>query len=109
MRAMRATLHQLEQTIRQRRTADPTASYVAKLAAKGRAKIAQKVGEEAVETVIAAMADDRAGAVGESADLLFHLLMLLADLDIPLDSVLDELDRREGVSGIVEKAARPSD
>ncbi|WP_300113624.1 phosphoribosyl-ATP diphosphatase [Sphingobium sp.] len=106
---MRATLHQLEQTIRQRRTADPTASYVAKLAAKGRAKIAQKVGEEAVETVIAAMADDRAGAVGESADLLFHLLMLLADLDIPLDSVLDELDRREGVSGIVEKAARPSD
>ncbi|HCW61491.1 MULTISPECIES: phosphoribosyl-ATP diphosphatase [Sphingobium] len=106
---MRATLHHLEQTIRQRRTADPTASYVAKLAAKGRAKIAQKVGEEAVETVIAAMADDRAGAVGESADLLFHLLMLLADLDIPLDSVLDELDRREGVSGIVEKAARPSD
>ena len=94
---------------RMRRTADPTASYVAKLAAKGRAKIAQKVGEEAVETVIAAMADDRAGAVGESADLLFHLLMLLADLDIPLDSVLDELDRREGVSGIVEKAARPSD
>ena len=109
MRGMRATLHQLEQTIRQRRTADPTVSYVAKLAAKGRAKIAQKVGEEAVETVIAAMADDRAGAVGESADLLFHLLMLLADLDIPLDSVLDELDRREGVSGIVEKAARPSD
>ncbi|EAT07106.1 phosphoribosyl-ATP diphosphatase [Sphingobium sp. 10 DY56-G10] len=106
---MRATLHHLEQTIRQRRTADPTASYVAKLAAKGRAKIAQKVGEEAVETVIAAMADDRAGAVGESADLLFHLLMLLADLDIPLDNVLDELDRREGVSGIVEKAARPSD
>ena len=106
---MRATLHHLEQTIRQRRTADPTVSYVAKLAAKGRAKIAQKVGEEAVETVIAAMADDRAGAVGESADLLFHLLMLLADLDIPLDNVLDELDRREGVSGIVEKAARPSD
>ena len=106
---MRATLHHLEQTIPQRRTADPTASYVAKLAAKGRAKIAQKVGEEAVETVIAAMADDRAGAVGESADLLFHLLMLLADLDIPLDNVLDELDRREGVSGIVEKAARPSD
>ena len=109
MRGMRATLHQLEQTIRQRRDADPAASYVARLTAKGRAKIAQKVGEEAVETVIAAMADDRPGAVGESADLLFHLLMLLADLDIPLDSVLDELDRREGVSGIVEKAARPSD
>ncbi len=108
MRTMRATLHQLEQTILQRRTADPTTSYVAKLTARGRAKIAQKVGEEAVETVIAAMVDDRAGAVGESADLLFHLLVLLADLDIPLDSVLDELDRREGVSGIAEKASRPS-
>ena len=109
MRGMRATLHQLEQTIRQRRDADPAASYVARLTAKGRAKIAQKVGEEAVETVIAAMADDRAGAVGESADLLFHLLVLLADLDISLDAVLDELDRREGVSGIAEKAARPQD
>lgn len=109
MRGMRATLHQLEQTIRQRRSADPAASYVARLTAKGRAKIAQKVGEEAVETVIAAMADDRPGAVGESADLLFHLLVLLADLDISLDAVLDELDRREGVSGIAEKAARPQD
>ena len=109
MRGMRATLHQLEQTIRQRRSADQAASYVARLTAKGRAKIAQKVGEEAVETVIAAMADDRAGAVGESADLLFHLMVLLADLDISLDAVLDELDRREGVSGIAEKAARPQD
>ena len=109
MRGMRATLHQLEQTIRQRRDADPAASYVARLTAKGRAKIAQKVGEEAVETVIAAMADDRPGAVGESADLLFHLLVLLADLDISLEAVLDELDRREGVSGIAEKAARSPD
>lgn len=106
---MRATLHTLEQTIRQRRSADPSASYVAKLAARGRAKIAQKVGEEAVETVIAAMADDRAEIVGESADLIFHLMMLLADMDVPFDAVLDELDRREGVSGIAEKAARPKD
>ncbi|KAA9019863.1 phosphoribosyl-ATP diphosphatase [Sphingobium limneticum] len=104
---MRATLHTLEQTIRQRRSADPSTSYVAKLAARGRAKIAQKVGEEAVETVIAAMADDRAEIVGESADLIFHLMMLLADMDVPFDAVLDELDRREGVSGIAEKAARP--
>ena len=109
MRGMRATLHQLEQTIRQRRDADPAASYVARLTAKGRAKIAQKVGEEAVETVIAAMAGERDGVVGESADLLFHLLMLLADMDVPLDAVLDELERREGVSGIAEKAARPQD
>ncbi|NWK94148.1 phosphoribosyl-ATP diphosphatase [Sphingobium lactosutens] len=106
---MRATLQTLEQTIRQRRNADPSASYVAKLAAKGRAKIAQKVGEEAVETVIAAMADDRDGAIGESADLIFHLMMLLADLDISFDAVLDELDRREGVSGIAEKASRAKD
>lgn len=106
---MRATLHTLEQTIRQRRSADPSASYVAKLAARGRAKIAQKVGEEAVETVIAAMADDREEVIGESADLIFHLMMLLADLDLPFDAVLDELDRREGVSGIAEKAARPAD
>ncbi|MEO7466418.1 MAG: phosphoribosyl-ATP diphosphatase [Sphingobium limneticum] len=104
---MRATLHTLEQTIRQRRSADPSTSYVATLAARGRAKIAQKVGEEAVETVIAAMADDRAEIVGESADLIFHLMMLLADMDVPFDAVLDELDRREGVSGIAEKAARP--
>jgi phosphoribosyl-ATP pyrophosphohydrolase len=109
MDAMRSTLFDLEKTIRQRRTADPDQSYVAKLASRGRAKIAQKVGEEAVETVIAAMASDRDGAIGESADLLFHLLVLLADLDIPLDSVLDELDRREGASGIAEKAARPKD
>jgi len=106
---MRATLHTLEQTIRQRRSADPTTSYVAKLSARGRAKIAQKVGEEAVETVIAAMADDKAGVVGESADLLFHLMILLADLDLPFGAVLDELDRREGLSGIAEKAARPAD
>jgi len=106
---MRATLHTLEQTIRQRRSADPSTSYVAKLAARGRAKIAQKVGEEAVETVIAAMADDHAEIVGESADLIFHLMMLLADMDVPFDAVLDELDRREGVSGIAEKAARPKD
>ncbi|MHA6768678.1 phosphoribosyl-ATP diphosphatase [Sphingobium ummariense] len=106
---MRATLFDLERTIRQRRAADPSASYVAKLTARGRAKIAQKVGEEAVEAVIAAMADDRQGLVGESADLLFHLIVLLADLDVPLDAVLDELERREGISGLAEKAARKSD
>ncbi|AEG48003.1 Phosphoribosyl-ATP pyrophosphatase [Sphingobium chlorophenolicum L-1] len=106
---MRATLFDLEQTIRQRRNADPGQSYVAKLTARGRGKIAQKVGEEAVETVIAAMASDRQGTISESADLLFHLLLLLADLNISLDDVLDELDRREGVSGIAEKASRKDD
>ncbi|MBU2017675.1 MAG: phosphoribosyl-ATP diphosphatase, partial [Alphaproteobacteria bacterium] len=93
---MRATLFTLEQTIRQRRSADPSTSYVAKLTARGRGKIAQKVGEEAVKAVIAAMAGNRDELVGESADLLFHLLLLLADCDISLDAVCDELERREG-------------
>lgn len=106
---MTDTLSRLEQTIRSRRSADPETSYVAKLTAKGRAKIAQKLGEEAVETVIAAMADDKAEAVKEGADLLFHLTVLLADMGLSLDDVYAELDRREGLSGIAEKAARPKD
>lgn len=100
------TLDALEQTIRQRRAADPDTSYVARLTAKGRAKIAQKVGEEAVETVIAAVADDKAGMVSEAADLMFHLLVLLADAGLGLDDVRAELARREGLSGIAEKAGR---
>ena len=99
-------LDTLEQVIRDRRTGDPTTSYVAKLSARGRAKIAQKLGEEAVETVIAAIADDHAGLVSESADLIFHLMVLLADAGLSLDDVRAELARREGVSGIDEKASR---
>ena len=96
----------LEATIRERLAADPAASYVAALAAKGRAKIAQKVGEEAVETVIAAIADDRAALVGEAADLMFHLTVLLHHAGLTLDDVRAELARREGVSGLAEKASR---
>ena len=99
---------QLEAAIADRLRADPAGSYVAALAAKGRAKIAQKVGEEAVETVIAAIADDRAGLVGEAADLMFHLTVLLHHAGLSLDDVRTELARREGVSGLVEKAGRPS-
>lgn len=106
---MADTFDRLEQTIRARRGADPDSSYVAKLTARGRDKIAQKLGEEAVETVIAAVAGDKAGVVSESADLLFHLAVLLADLGLSLDDVRAELDRREGTSGIAEKAARPKD
>ncbi|HWK35548.1 phosphoribosyl-ATP diphosphatase [Sphingomonas sp.] len=98
----------LEATIRERLTADPASSYVAKLAHRGRAKIAQKLGEEAVETVIAAMTGDRAELTGEAADLMFHLIVLLADAGVSLDDVRAELARREGVSGLDEKAARPS-
>ncbi|HEX7782336.1 MAG TPA: phosphoribosyl-ATP diphosphatase [Sphingobium sp.] len=106
---MSNALDRLEATIRERRSADPDMSYVAKLTARGRAKIAQKLGEEAVETVIAAMGNDRAGVVSESADLLFHLAVLLADMNVPLADVYAELDRREGVSGLAEKAARPKE
>jgi phosphoribosyl-ATP pyrophosphohydrolase len=101
-----ATLQRLERTIGERRLADPSESYVAKLTAHGRAKIAQKLGEEAVETVIAAMVGDTAEVPKEAADLLFHLTLLLADLGLSLSDVAAELDRREGVSGLAEKAAR---
>jgi phosphoribosyl-ATP pyrophosphohydrolase len=100
------TLSRLEAVIASRRDADPGSSYVAKLNAKGLTKIAQKLGEEATETVIAALSEDREALVGEAADLLFHLLVLLGAKDVPLADVLAELDRREGTSGIAEKASR---
>lgn len=100
------TLQRLEQTIAARRNASPDDSYVAKLNARGIEKIAQKLGEEATEAVIAALSGSQEDLVGESADLLFHLLVLLGARDIPLADVLAELDRREGVSGLDEKASR---
>jgi phosphoribosyl-ATP pyrophosphohydrolase len=103
---MNDTLATLEATIARRRGADPSVSYVASLFAKGRAKMAQKLGEEAVETVIAAIEGKRAGLVSESADLLFHLAVLLAEAGVPIAEVMAELDRREGISGIAEKAGR---
>lgn len=101
-----ATLERLEAIIAARRSADPASSYVAKLNARGLGKIAQKLGEEAVETVIAALAQDREALIGEAADLLFHLLVLLGAKGVPLAEVLAELERREGTSGIAEKASR---
>jgi phosphoribosyl-ATP pyrophosphohydrolase len=106
---MRDALDQLEATIARRRGADPAHSYVAKLMGKGRLKIAQKVGEEAVETVIAATSGDRAGVVMESADLMFHLAVLLAEMGLSFNDVCAELERRDGLSGLAEKAARPQD
>ena len=88
------------------RHADPATSYVAKLTGKGRAKIAQKLGEEAVETVIAAMGADRAELVGEATDLIFHLAVLLVDAGLSFDDIRAELVRREGTSGLDEKASR---
>jgi len=103
------TLARLEATIAQRLGADPDSSYVARLHARGVGKIAQKLGEEATETVIAALTESREALVGEAADLVFHLMVLLAAKDVPLAQVMAELDRREGTSGIAEKAARPKD
>jgi len=103
---MADTLDRLAATIASRRAADPGSSYVAALFAKGVPKIAQKLGEEAVETVIAALGGDARAVTGEAADLLFHLLVLLEATGVPLADVFAELDRREGVSGLDEKAAR---
>jgi len=100
------TLANLERTIAHRRSASPEKSYVAQLRARGLPVIARKLGEEAVETVIAALSGSREELTGEAADLLFHLLVLLAEKDISLADVLAELDRREGTSGLDEKAAR---
>lgn len=99
----------LESVIASRIGGDPTQSYVAKLHARGTAKIAQKVGEEAVECVIAACGNDRAGLIGEAADLIFHLTLLLQTQGIALDDVRTELTRRDGLSGIAEKASRPKE
>ncbi len=103
---MTATHARLEATIAGRQGADPATSYVASLFAKGLPRIARKLGEEAVEAIVGALAEDQAALTGEAADLLFHLLVLLADAGVPLSDVLAELDRREGVSGIAEKAGR---
>jgi phosphoribosyl-ATP pyrophosphohydrolase len=104
--AVTDTLQRLEAMIIARRAADPATSYVAKLSAQGLPKLAQKFGEEAVETMIAALAEDTAALTGEAADLIFHLLVLLAERGVTIEQVVAALDRREGVSGLVEKASR---
>jgi phosphoribosyl-ATP pyrophosphohydrolase len=101
-----AVIARLFDTIVSRKGDDVSGSYTAKLFARGTDKIAQKLGEEAVETVIAAVTKDRDGTIGESADLIYHLLVLWADAGIHPEDVLAELERREGTSGIAEKASR---
>jgi phosphoribosyl-ATP pyrophosphohydrolase len=100
------TLARLAATIAARRHADPATSWVAKLHARGLPVIARKLGEEAVETITAALAGTHEELVGEAADTIFHLLVLLDAKGVALDEVLAELDRREGTSGIAEKASR---
>lgn len=101
------TLEDLAKTIAARASADPDSSWTAKLLAKGPEKCAEKFGEEAVEAIIEAVKDNREGLIGEAADVLFHLLVMLQSRDVKLDEVLQELARRQGTSGIAEKAARP--
>ena len=100
-------LEQLAATIETRKEADPDSSWTAKLLSKGPEKCAEKFGEEAIEALIEAVKGDRAGLTSEAADVLYHLLVMLAARDVPLSDVLAELQRREGISGIAEKAARP--
>ena len=99
-------LEELYELIRERKKANPETSYAAKLFSRGRKKIAQKLGEEAVETVIEAVASKKKNTIEESADLLFHLLVLWADMNIKPAAVMKELDKRRGKSGIEEKKSR---
>lgn len=102
----RDVLQRLAETIEARKSADPDSSWTAKLLSQGPEKAAEKFGEEAVEAIIEAVKGDRAGLTAEAADTLYHLLVMLAARDITLDDVLAELERREGVSGLEEKAGR---
>lgn len=99
-------LNRLAATIEARKGADPENSWTAKLLAKGPEKCAEKFGEEAVEAIIEAVKGDRDKLTAEAADVIYHLLVMLAARDVTLDDVLGELERREGQSGIAEKSAR---
>ncbi len=99
-------LDRLAATIAARKGADPAASWTAKLLSQGPEACARKFGEEAVEAVVEAVRGDRDRLTAEAADVLYHLLVMLAARDVTLDQVLAELERREGTSGIAEKASR---
>ena len=99
-------LNELAATIATRKGADPDSSWTANLFAKGPEKCAEKFGEEAIEAIIAAVKNDKAELTAEAADVLYHLLVMLVARDVSLDDVLAELSRRQGQSGLVEKAAR---
>ena len=101
-----SVLHDLAATIRSRKGADPDTSWTAKLFAKGPEKCAEKFGEEAIEAIIEAVKGDRAKLTSEAADVLYHLLVMLAARDVTLEEVEAELSRRDGTSGLAEKAAR---
>lgn len=99
-------LARLDAIVQARRGTDPESSHTARLLARGPAKCAEKFGEEAIEAIIEAARGDRERLVSEGADVLYHFLVMLAASGLSLSAVLAELERREGVSGIAEKAAR---
>ena len=102
-------MHQLDRlfaTISARKGADPEASWTAKLLSKGPEKCAEKFGEEAIEAIIEAVKGDRDKLISEGADVLFHFCVMLAARDVTLDEIMDELARRDGTSGLAEKAGR---
>ncbi|WP_300548509.1 phosphoribosyl-ATP diphosphatase [Roseovarius sp.] len=101
------TLDELATTIAARAAADPDTSWTARLLAKGPEKCAEKFGEEAVEAIIEAVKGDKSGLTSEAADVLFHLLVMLQSRDVALSDVMTELARRQGTSGLAEKASRP--
>jgi phosphoribosyl-ATP pyrophosphohydrolase len=103
------TLSDLERIIAERASASPQDSWTARILAKGPVRAAKKLGEEAVEAVIAAVENDKAALVAESADLLFHLLVVLRARGLSVQDVMDELRRRTFQSGLAEKAARSGD
>ena len=100
------TLQTLEQTIIARKSADPSSSWTAKLLAKGPEKCAEKFGEEAIEASIEAVKGDRQALTSEAADVIYHLMVMLASRDIAFNDVIDELSRRSSISGIDEKSRR---
>jgi phosphoribosyl-ATP pyrophosphohydrolase len=100
------TLNYLFETIQSRKTADPSSSWTAKLLSKGPEKCAEKFGEEAIEAIIEAVKGDKAGLTSEAADVIYHLMVMLAARDVTLDDVVAELARRQAKSGIAEKASR---
>ncbi|MEL7106511.1 MAG: phosphoribosyl-ATP diphosphatase [Pseudomonadota bacterium] len=103
---MSDTLSRLAATIEARKGADPDTSWTAKLLSKGTDKTAEKFGEEAIEAIVAATKGDRAGLIGEAADVLYHLQVMLSASGVAWADVLAELEAREGTSGLDEKAAR---
>ena len=100
------TLDDLYATILSRKGADPSSSWTAQLLAKGPEKCAEKFGEEAIEAIIEAIKDDKAALTSEAADVLYHLMVMLAARDVPFSDVMETLTQRQSQSGIAEKAAR---